>query len=98
MNCCHGLAAGVPNGKLRFYYACNLTLTLTPTVTPAAGVDNGKLWFDHVRVPRQYLLDAFSQVAPDGAFTSSIAKPRDRFLKVSGGEARLGGGVLGNFI
>lgn len=114
------------------------------------GVDNGKLWFDHVRVPRGALLDAFSQVrchapgvlacasrlhaicaahvhclrypfaavlcvlaragmlgchlavvgrastlskcvrichwtqvGPDGSFTSSISKPRDRFLKVN---------------
>mmetsp|Transcript_3167 Transcript_3167/g.6936 ORF Transcript_3167/g.6936 Transcript_3167/m.6936 type:complete len:665 (+) Transcript_3167:191-2185(+) len=47
------------------------------------GVDNGKLWFDHVRVPRGALLNAFSDVAPDGTFRSSIAKPRDRFLKVA---------------
>lgn len=46
------------------------------------GVDNGKLSFHHYRVPRDALLDAFSSVAPDGTFTSSIAKPRDRFLKV----------------
>jgi acyl-CoA oxidase len=49
------------------------------------GVDNGKLWFEHYRVPRDALLDAFSQVAADGTFTSSIGRPRDRFLKVSGG-------------
>jgi hypothetical protein len=30
----------------------------------------GKLRFEHVRVPRDALLDAFSSVAPDGAFTS----------------------------
>ncbi|GAX82883.1 hypothetical protein CEUSTIGMA_g10309.t1 [Chlamydomonas eustigma] len=47
------------------------------------GVDNGKLWFDHVRVPRGALLNAFSDVAPDGTFRSSIAKPRDRFLRVA---------------
>ncbi|KAG2446914.1 hypothetical protein HYH02_008070 [Chlamydomonas schloesseri] len=47
------------------------------------GVDNGKLWFDNVRVPREALLDAFSSVSPDGAFSSSIAKPRDRFLRVA---------------
>lgn len=47
------------------------------------GVDNGKLWFEHYRAPRAALLDAFSSVAADGTFTSSIAKPRDRFLKVA---------------
>jgi len=63
------------------------------------GVDNGKLWFDHVRVPRGALLDAWSQgtsrgsgdirenrdskVQADGSFASAIPKPRDRFLKVA---------------
>lgn len=47
------------------------------------GVDNGKLWFDHVRVPRGALLNAFSQVQPDGTFSSEISKPRDRFLRVA---------------
>jgi acyl-CoA oxidase len=26
------------------------------------GVDNGKLWFEHVRVPREALLNSFSEV------------------------------------
>lgn len=47
------------------------------------GVDNGKLRFERVRVPRDALLDAFSSVAPDGTFSSSISKPRDRFLRVA---------------
>ncbi|GMH40366.1 hypothetical protein BSKO_08270 [Bryopsis sp. KO-2023] len=47
------------------------------------GVDNGKLWFDHVRVQRSALLDAQSQVNERGDFTSSIARTRDRFLKVA---------------
>lgn len=37
----------------------------------------------HVKVPREALLNAASDVAPDGTFTSTIAKPRDRFLKVA---------------
>ncbi len=36
-----------------------------------------------VRVGRWALLDAFSSVARDGAFTSRIARPRDRFLRVA---------------
>ena len=48
------------------------------------GVDNAKLRFDHVRVPLEALLDAHSQVdGLDGKFKSSIAKPRDRFLRVA---------------
>ena len=30
------------------------------------GVDNGQIWFDDVRVPRDDMLDAFASVAPDG--------------------------------
>eukprot|EP00889_Picochlorum_renovo_P007473 jgi/Picre1/34503/NNA_001971.t1 len=47
------------------------------------GVDNAKLAFDHVRVPREALLDAHSSVSENGMFTSKIAKPRDRFLRVA---------------
>ncbi|KAL3161452.1 hypothetical protein ABBQ32_010335 [Trebouxia sp. C0010 RCD-2024] len=47
------------------------------------GVDNGKLWFNNVRIPRQGLLDGNSTVERDGTFHSKISKPRDRFLKVA---------------
>ncbi|KAK9845389.1 hypothetical protein WJX81_005334 [Elliptochloris bilobata] len=47
------------------------------------GVDNAKLAFNNVRVGRWALLDAFSSVARDGTFTSKIARPRDRFLRVA---------------
>lgn len=47
------------------------------------GVDNGKLWFDGVRVPRTALLNASSNVSRDGVFSSSVRKPRDRFLRVA---------------
>ena len=43
------------------------------------GVDNAKLAFANVRVPRAALLDAHSQVTADGGFTSAVARPRDRF-------------------
>ena len=48
------------------------------------GVDNGRLWFDHVRVPRAEMLDKFAQVAPDGAYTSSISSPAARFFTTLG--------------
>mmetsp|Transcript_18698 Transcript_18698/g.47219 ORF Transcript_18698/g.47219 Transcript_18698/m.47219 type:complete len:644 (-) Transcript_18698:24-1955(-) len=47
------------------------------------GVDNAKLWFDHVRVPRTALLNASSDVSREGHFTSTVARPRDRFLRVA---------------
>uniref|UniRef100_A0A383WDA5 Acyl-coenzyme A oxidase n=1 Tax=Tetradesmus obliquus TaxID=3088 RepID=A0A383WDA5_TETOB len=47
------------------------------------GVDNGQLSFEQYSVPREALLNAFSEVAADGSFSSSIPKARDRFLKVA---------------
>lgn len=47
------------------------------------GVDNGKLWFDHVRVPLDNLLNKYSNVSPEGTFTSTIKSARQRFLKVA---------------
>jgi len=47
------------------------------------GVDNGKLWFEHVRVPREALLNSFSEVERDGTFTSAVKSARERFLRVA---------------
>ena len=47
------------------------------------GVDNGRLFFDNVRVPRENLLNFYSDVSKDGTFSSSIKKNRDRFLTVA---------------
>ncbi len=44
------------------------------------GVDNARLWFDHVRVPREALLDRFASVAEDGTYTSPIASAGSRFF------------------
>ena len=33
------------------------------------GVDNGRIWFDHVRVPRENLLDSYAQVERGRAST-----------------------------
>ena len=48
------------------------------------GVDNGRLWFDHVRVPRENLLDRFGSVAPDGTYRSPIENPSRRFFTMLG--------------
>ena len=47
------------------------------------GVDNGKLFFDGLRVPRTALLNKHSNVDEKGVFTSSISKRRGRFLVVA---------------
>lgn len=48
------------------------------------GVDNGRLWFDHVRVPRDNLLDRFASVSPEGEYSSPIASEGKRFFTMLG--------------
>jgi acyl-CoA oxidase len=48
------------------------------------GVDNGRLSFDHVTVPRDMLLDRYGQVAEDGTYTSSIENETRRFFTMLG--------------
>eukprot|EP00485_Elphidium_margaritaceum_P007364 CAMPEP_0202687112 /NCGR_PEP_ID=MMETSP1385-20130828/2814_1 /ASSEMBLY_ACC=CAM_ASM_000861 /TAXON_ID=933848 /ORGANISM="Elphidium margaritaceum" /LENGTH=676 /DNA_ID=CAMNT_0049341837 /DNA_START=32 /DNA_END=2062 /DNA_ORIENTATION=+ len=67
----HAVCDGVRIEDMGYKLACN-------------GVDNGKLWFHRVRVPRTALLNAMSDVdASTGRFVSSIAKKRARFLAVA---------------
>lgn len=44
------------------------------------GVDNGRLWFDRVRIPREHLLNRFGDVREDGTYASPIANPARRFF------------------
>ncbi|GAA2721715.1 acyl-CoA dehydrogenase family protein [Cellulomonas aerilata] len=44
------------------------------------GIDNGRLHFDHVRVPRADLLDRYGRVAEDGTYSSPITSPGRRFF------------------
>ena len=48
------------------------------------GVDNGRLWFDDVRVPRQNLLNRFADVDEAGRYSSAIASPGRRFFTMIG--------------
>ena len=48
------------------------------------GVDNGRLRFHAVRIPREALLDRYAQVSPDGVYTSAIASPGARFFTMIG--------------
>jgi acyl-CoA oxidase len=48
------------------------------------GVDNGRLWFDRVRVPRENLLDRFAQVSDEGEYTSAITSASKRFFTMLG--------------
>ncbi len=48
------------------------------------GVDNGRITFDHVRVPRENLLNRYADVAPDGTYSSEIDNPSRRFFTTLG--------------
>ena len=48
------------------------------------GVDNGRLRFHDVRVPRENLLDRFGSVAPDGTYASPIEDRDKRFFTMLG--------------
>ena len=48
------------------------------------GVDNAKFFFDNVRVPRENLINQFSDVAEDGTYSTKIKGGiRNRFLAVA---------------
>lgn len=44
------------------------------------GVDNGRLSFERVRIPRENLLNRYGEVLVDGRYTSPIANPTRRFF------------------
>jgi acyl-CoA oxidase len=48
------------------------------------GVDNGRIWFDQVRVPRDALLDRYASIDDDGVYTSPIESPTKRFFTMLG--------------
>jgi acyl-CoA oxidase len=62
------------------------------------GVDNGRLWFDGVRVPRTALLNRYADVTPEGVYTSPIENPDRRFFTMLGtlvqGRVSVGGAAI----
>ena len=48
------------------------------------GVDNGRIMFDHVRVPRENLLNKYADVSPEGVYSSPIEDPGRRFFTMLG--------------
>ena len=48
------------------------------------GVDNGKIWFNQVVVPRKNLLNKYGSIADDGKYHSDIKNPNKRFFTMLG--------------
>ena len=48
------------------------------------GVDNGRIWFNQVRVPRENLLNRFGDIDENGNYTSDIENPSKRFFTMLG--------------
>ncbi len=48
------------------------------------GVDNGKIWFNQVRVPRENLLNKYGDILDDGTYHSDIENPNKRFFTMLG--------------
>lgn len=48
------------------------------------GVDNGRLWFEQVRVPRENLLDRYGSVDDEGDYSSPIPSAGKRFFTMLG--------------
>lgn len=48
------------------------------------GVDNGKIWFHQVEVPRENLLNQYGDITSQGSYTSEIKNPNKRFFTMLG--------------
>ncbi|ADV49363.1 Acyl-CoA oxidase [Cellulophaga algicola DSM 14237] len=48
------------------------------------GVDNGKIWFNQVSVPRKNLLNKYGDIKEDGTYYSNIENPNKRFFTMLG--------------
>jgi len=62
------------------------------------GVDNGRIWFDNIRVPVDNLLDKYGSITSDGHYSSPIENESKRFFTMLGAlvVGRICVGMLGN--
>ncbi len=61
------------------------------------GVDNGRIWFDKVRIPVENLLDKYASIGSDGKYNSSIKNDSKRFFTMLGAlvVGRISVGLIG---
>jgi acyl-CoA oxidase len=48
------------------------------------GVDNGRIWFHNIRVPKAELLNRFAEITDDGQYRSGIKSDSSRFFTMIG--------------
>ncbi|MEQ9441261.1 MAG: acyl-CoA dehydrogenase [Cyclobacteriaceae bacterium] len=48
------------------------------------GVDNGRIWFDRVKIPRDAMLDKYASIDDEGKFNSPISSDSRRFFTMLG--------------
>jgi acyl-CoA oxidase len=62
------------------------------------GVDNGRLWFNQVRVPVENLLNRYGQIDANGKYNSPVDNPNKRFFTMLGAlvAGRICVGTAGN--
>jgi len=61
-----------------------ITLTDCGEKLGLLGVDNGRISFDHVRVPRTAMLNRYADVSSQGVYSSPIENPGRRFFTMLG--------------
>ena len=81
----HGVhALLVPIRKVDGTVESGVTITDDGRKAGLNGVDNGRLRFDQVRVPRTALLNRFGDVSADGTYSSPIDNVNKRFFTMLG--------------
>jgi acyl-CoA oxidase len=78
----HAFLVPLRDGKGRTVHG--VTITDCGPKAGLNGVDNGRIRFDQVRIPRDHMLDRFGAVADDGTYRSPIASPTRRFFTMLG--------------
>lgn len=48
------------------------------------GVDNGKIWFDQVRIPKENLLNKYGDIGSNGVYNATIKSDSKRFFTMLG--------------
>jgi acyl-CoA oxidase len=62
------------------------------------GVDNGRIWFDNVQIPKENLLNRYGDIDENGQYVSPIKNPSKRFFTMLGAlvAGRVSVGIAGN--